>query len=157
MWWAGHESGIYNGRTARRATRAAARGHAASLLLIFLFYYVKIATPPDEELVVMTRFLTLDPNPTAGRTGSDATFQPAVKRVCRVVLAFQKFVHNAKKDQLHACMRIFSIGGCSEIDDRSSITRPGRVSTSHQPCSSPFVLCFAQELNLCTWDADESW
>jgi len=95
---------ICDGRRAHRVTTVAARGHAASLFFNF-FIIVKIGRPPDEEPVVMVRLVTFDPNPTAGRTGGDATFQPAVKGVCTVVLAFQKYVHNAKKiNYTHTCV-----------------------------------------------------
>jgi hypothetical protein len=52
---------------------------------LFLFFIVKLATPPGEEPVVIALAITVDPNPMPGRTGDDAAFQPAVKGVSGVV------------------------------------------------------------------------
>ena len=71
-----------------RGVETAATAHGARIrqwsmlgedaVFLIFFCLVKIATPPGEEPLVMVHPNIVDTNPTAGQTGSDATFKLVV-------------------------------------------------------------------------------
>lgn len=76
-WREGSATGERAGRRRQRV--------ACCVAFIFTFYIEKVAAPPGEEPTLMAHPITVDPNPTPGRTGGDVIFLSAVKGVRGVV------------------------------------------------------------------------